>query len=137
MLLKLCLLHYHVHVHVRLGHFGLNLIVLFGEEFVQVVGHLRVYHGDILLISDLKHIAELILQGCYLVHLRHLSLFSLIVFKGLLALLEYVFTHDHGLLERLLPVRHDLLQRLLIHLNHLRLVLEHATGLLLLLVHPV
>lgn len=59
------------------------------------------------------------------------------MFQQLLAFLEYILTHLHGLLKILIPVLKDLLERLLVHLDHLLLIIEHLGRLVLLINHPV
>ena len=57
--------------------------------------------------------------------------------EELLAFFQDIFPHLHRLLKVLVTVLQNLLERLLIHSNHLLLVFKHLASLVLLLSHPV
>lgn len=139
LLLHLLLLHLGVpdqlaHVRTRLRHLQ-NLLLLLRDVRVEVVCDGRI--EDRLCPSYVQHRSELILYCLELVHLRELLLLELLILEELLAFFQDIFPHLHRLLEVLVPVLQDLLQSLLVHADHLLLVLEHLAGLVLLLSHPV
>jgi len=69
-----------------------------------------------------------------LLHFSHLLLLEV---EDLLPLLHDFLAHLHRLLKVLVAVLQDLLQGLLVHADHLLLVLEHLACLALLLGCPV
>lgn len=115
----------------------MDLVLLLNDVLIYVVGNLRVQHWCGLVLLGVKHIAKLALQSGNLRHLSYLLLLQSVIFKILLPFLQQIFTHFHSLLEGLVPMVHDLLESLLVHRDHLLLVIENATGLLLLLLHPI
>lgn len=134
MLLVSCLSHQLGHARLRLRHLH-NLVLLLGYIRVQVVGHLRIQ--DWLLVSNIHHVAKLVLNCFKLTHLCNLNLFHLFMLEELLAFLQDIFSHRHGLFKVLITVLQYLLESLLIHANHLLLIFKHLASLRLLLARPV
>ena len=85
----------------------------------------------------MQHRPQLILNCLKLAHLRELLLLELLILEELLAFFQDIFPHLHRLLKVLIPVLQDLLQGLLVHADHLLLILKHLAGLIPLLRHPV
>lgn len=72
-----------------------------------------------------RHEVKLALDGFELFDFRNLGLLHFFVFKELFALFDDVFAHYHGLLKVRVAVLKNLLEGLLIQLNHSLLVFKH------------
>lgn len=81
-------------------------------------------------------LVQLLLHFSELLHVLQLLIFQFFPLKHLFSLLQNVFSHFHGLFKVLIPVFHDLLQRLLVQHNHFLLIFEKLSRVvLLILVH--
>ena len=84
--------------------------------------HLLVPALGVWLRALMKHVTQAIVDGFEILYLKCLLMLDLLVLKDLLSLLDDPLAHPHDFFHVLIFEVDDLVERLLVHINHLAVV---------------
>jgi hypothetical protein len=118
LILIILLVHLLDNIALSLAH-SHNILLLLDQEIVQIL----LNSGINLCLFRLQHISESLIDSPQILYLKMLLLLDLFILKYLFPLLNDSFPHPHHFLHVLILELNDLLERVLIHRDHLLILI--------------